>query len=137
MHQHTQTRYALPDEPYVDDLEFCSDTLWGAIVTHLQAGTDDTRWMRDPDAIRCVETGKHPSDIYLGRRFYNDDELGCPDGPLRADTHLLADSGKRGQVARARTALGHMTKRQRKAARKARRAAKRAATVDVPLLTLA
>ena len=128
MHDHTQTRYALPEQPYVHELEFCHETLWGRIVAHLQAGADDTRWMRDPES---------DAEIYLGRRFYTDDELGCPDGPMRADTYLLADSGKRGQVARARTALGHMTKRQRKAARKARRAAKRAATVDVPLLTIA
>ena len=117
------THTTLPDIPYINELEFTYDTIWGAIVAQLTSCTDDTRWQRDPEAIRCHETGRHPSDLYLGVRFYCDDELGCPDGPMRANKHLLHDY----VYPQARTALGRMTKRQRKAARKARRAAARKA----------
>ena len=83
--------------------------------------------MRDPEAIRCHETGYSPVDIRLNNRMYTDMQLGKLDGPGRyyrkADPlHIKAITPK-----------GAMTKRQRRLLRKTRRAAKRNGEVYVEL----
>lgn len=74
--------------------------------------------MRDPEAIRCAETGYSPVDIYLGKRQYTDDQLGKLDGPGRDVVEFNYEWTNRTPKAR-------LTKRQRAKLRKAKRAAKR------------
>ena len=76
--------------------------------------------MRDPEAIRCADSGYSPADIYLGARQYTDDQLGTLDGPMR-DKQPLVDQFKWSS----RTPKARLTKRQRARLRKARRRAKR------------
>src|SRR6056300_1181090 len=46
-----------------------ADTQWGHMVMALAVGArDEGSYMRDPEAIRCHETGFSPKDIYLGQR---------------------------------------------------------------------
>lgn len=110
----------LPDQMYVHDLEFAQGSQWGEVVLMLASHRDDTRIMRDPEAIRCHETGYSPADIWVGKRLYTDDALGCMDGPMR-DKHPLVDTF----AWTARTPKARLTKRQRRKLRRAKRAAKR------------
>ena len=87
----------------------------------LASHRDESRIMRDPEAIRCAETGYSPADIWLGKRTYSDDQLGVLDGPMR-DRQPLVDTF----AWTARTPKARLTKRQRRKLRKASRAAKRA-----------
>lgn len=114
---HTTT----PDQMYVHDLEFAQGSQWGEVVLWLAQGArDEARIMRDPEAIRCAETGraKPGTDIFLGKRQYTDDQLGKLDGPGR-DIVPLAYTWT------ARTPKAQLTRRQRAKLRKARRKAKR------------
>lgn len=78
--------------------------------------------MRDPEAIRCDETGraKPGTDIYLGKRQYTDVSLGMLDGPVRDDKRLVDVFGWT-----ARTPKAQLTRKQRRKLRKAKRAAAR------------
>lgn len=114
----THTR---PDQAYVHDLEFAQGSQWGEVVLMLASHRDESRIMRDPEAIRCAETGYSPADIWLGKRTYSDDQLGVLDGPMR-DRQPLVDTF----AWTARTPKARLTKRQRRKLRKASRAAKRA-----------
>lgn len=95
------------------------DTQWGHVIMALAVGArSEASYMRDPEAIRCAETGYSPKDIYLGKRQYTDDQLGKLDGPGRDVVEFNYDWTNRTPKAR-------LTKRQRAKLRKARRAAKR------------
>lgn len=112
---------ALPEQSYVHDYEFAQGSQWGAVVLQLAVGArSEASYMRDPEAIRCHETGYSPSDIYLGKRQYTDVALGMLDGPARDDKRLL-DAFQW----TARTPKATLSKRQRAKLRKAKRAAKR------------
>ena len=111
-----------PDQMYVHELEFAQDSQWGEVVLMLARGTDEGRIMRDPEAIRCHETGYSPRDIYLGSRMYTDTQLGMLDGPVR---DLPGGYLERFQWT-ARTPKAYLTPKQRRKLRKASRAAKRA-----------
>lgn len=101
-----------------------ADTQWGHVVMALAVGArSEASYMRDPEAIRCAESGYSPRDIYLGRRYYTDDQLGVMDGPMRDKQPLVDAYGWT-----ARTPKAQLTKRQRRKLRKARRAAKRNGT---------
>ncbi len=101
------------------DFSFADGTQWGAVVLGLQLGhRDKSRYQRDPEAIRCHETGFSPRDIYLGKREYTDDELGKLDGPGRDIVSFDYDWSSRTPKAR-------LTKRQRAKLRRLRRRAKR------------
>lgn len=105
--------------PYVHDLEFAQGSQWGEVVLQLAVGArSEASYMRDPEAIRCHETGYSPSDIYLGKRQYTDDQLGKLDGPGRDVVDFNYEWTNRTPKAR-------LTKRQRAKLRKAKRAAKR------------
>ena len=96
-----------------------ADTQWGHVVMALAVGArSEASYMRDPEAIRCAETGYSPKDIYLGRRYYTDDQIGKLDGPGR-------DIVPTDYTWTSRTPKARLTKRQRRKLRKARRAAKR------------
>ena len=104
-------------------------TLWERTAMEYEAakGSDRTVQVSEGDELSWRGT------------MYTADEVGKLDGPGRYVNWLdMAGIRPKG---RARTALGNMTKRERKAARKARRAAKRQAapvsteTVVVPLLS--
>ena len=99
-----------------------ADTMWGHTVMCLARGTDEGRIMRDPEAIRCAETGYSPVDIYLGSRMYTDAQLGMLDGPVRDNPKGFLDTFQW----TARTPKAHLTTKQRRKLRKASRAAKRA-----------
>lgn len=105
--------------PYVHDLEFAQGSQWGAVVLQLAVGArSEASYMRDPEAIRCSETGYSPCDIYLGKRQYTDDQLGKLDGPGRDVVEFNYEwTG--------RTPKARLSKRQRAKLRKAKRAAKR------------
>ena len=94
-------------------------TQWGHVVAALQVGArSEASYMRDPEAIRCHETGYSPCDIYLGKRQYTDVQLGKLDGPGRDIVSFAYDwSG--------RTPKAALTKRQRAKLRKAKRKAAR------------
>lgn len=95
------------------------DTQWGHVIMQLAVGArSEASYMRDPEAIRCAETGYSPKDIYLGRRYYTDDQIGKLDGPGRDIVNFKYDWANRTPKAR-------LTKRQRAKLRKAKRAAKR------------
>lgn len=113
--------HTLPDQAYVHEFEFAQDSQWGEVVLMLASHRDESRIMRDPEAIRCAETGYSPADIWLGKRTYSDDQLGVLDGPMR-DRQPLVDTF----AWTARTPKASLTKRQRRKLRKASRAAKRA-----------
>ena len=112
--------HTLPDQMYVHEFEFAQDSQWGHVVLMLASHRDESRIMRDPEAIRCAETGYSPADIWLGKRMYTDDNLGVLDGPMR-DHYPLVDTF----AWTARTPKARLTKRQRRKLRKASRAAKR------------
>ena len=96
-------------------------TQWGHVIMQLAVGArSEASYMRDPEAIRCAETGYSPADIYLGRRYYTDDALGVMDGPMRDKQPLVDAYGWTNRTPKAR-----LSKRQRRKLRKARRAAKR------------
>ena len=108
--------------PYVHDLEFAQGSQWGEVVLQLAVGArSEASYMRDPEAIRCHETGFSPSDIYLGKRQYTDVQLGMLDGPARDNPKGYLDQFQW----TSRTPKGSLTKRQRAKLRKAKRAAKR------------
>ena len=108
-------------EPHVTFEDAADGTMWGAVVNWMQVGArSEASYMRDPEAIRCHETGYSPKDIYLGKRQYTDDQLGVIDGPMRDRQPLVDTYGWT-----ARTPKAQLTKRQRRKLRKARRAAKR------------
>lgn len=113
--------HTLPDQAYVHEFEFAQGSQWGEVVLMLASHRDESRIMRDPEAIRCAETGYSPADIWLGKRTYSDDQLGVLDGPMR-DRQPLVDTF----AWTARTPKAALTKRQRRKLRKASRAAKRA-----------
>ena len=97
-----------------------ADTQWGHVVMALAVGArSEASYMRDPEAIRCAETGYSPVDIYLGKRQYTDDQIGKLDGPGRDVVNFEYQWTKRTPKAR-------LSKRQRRRLRKASRAAKRA-----------
>ena len=99
-----------------------ADTLWGHTIMALAVGArSEASYMRDPEAIRCAETGYSPHDIYLGHRMYTDEQLGMLDGPVRDIPGGYVDAWSW----TARTPKARLTKRQRRKLRKARRAAKR------------
>jgi len=116
--------YALPAEDFVQyegEFDQFDDSQWGAVVLQLAVGArSEASYMRDPEAIRCHESGYSPVDIYLGRRQYTDVQLGMLDGPAR-DKQPLVDMFQW----TARTPKANLTKRQRRKLRKAKRAAKR------------
>ena len=113
------TEFATPDQLYTHDLEFAQGSQWGAVVLQLAVGArSEASYMRDPEAIRCAETGYSPVDIYLGKRQYTDDQLGKLDGPGRDIVDFNYEWTKRTPKAR-------LSKRQRSKLRKASRAAKR------------
>lgn len=114
---------ALPDQAYVHDLEFAQGSQWGEVVLMLASHRDESRIMRDPEAIRCAETGYSPADIWLGKRMYTDDQLGMLDGPVRFHTPLVDTFAWT-----ARTPKARLTRKQRRKLRKASRAAKRNGT---------
>lgn len=117
---HTLADYAF--EPHVSWPDAADGTMWGAVVNWMVTGArSEASYMRDPEAIRCAETGYSPADIYLGKRTYSDDQLGVLDGPMR-DRQPLVDTF----AWTARTPKARLTKRQRRKLRKASRAAKRA-----------
>lgn len=102
-------------------LDAIDGTQWGAVVLQLATGArSEASYMRDPEAIRCAETGYSPVDIYLGRRQYTDEQLGKLDGPGRDVVDFNYEWTNRTPKAR-------LTKRQRAKLRKAKRAAKRKA----------
>ena len=110
--------------PYVGEFEFAENSHWGQVIIMLAAGTarDESRIMRDPEAIRCSETGYSPTDIFIGTRQYTDDQLGVLDGPMR---DKLRDEPIQYVNFVKRTGKATLSKRQRARLRKARRAAKR------------
>lgn len=112
--------HTLPDQMYTHEFEFAQGSQWGEVVLMLASHRDESRIMRDPEAIRCAETGYSPADIWLGKRMYTDDNLGVLDGPMR-DHYPLVDTF----AWTARTPKARLTKRQRRKLRKASRAAKR------------
>ena len=108
-------------QPYVHEFEFAQGSQWGAVVLQLAVGArSEASYMRDPEAIRCAETGYSPRDIYLGKRQYTDDQLGVMDGPMRDKQPLVDAYGWT-----SRTPKAQLSKRQRRKLRRARRAAKR------------
>lgn len=113
--------HTLPDQMYVHEFEFAQGSQWGAVVLMMASHRDESRIMRDPEAIRCAETGYSPADIWLGKRAYTDDALGIMDGPMRDDKRYLLER----YAYTARTPKARLTKRQRRKLRKASRAAKR------------
>ena len=116
------TTITLPDQMYVHDLEFAQGNQWGEVVLMLASGArDEGSYMRDPEAIRCHETGFSPKDIYLGKRQYTDVQLGMLDGPVRDNPKGFLDAFQW----TARTPKARLTKRQRRKLRKASRKAKR------------
>ena len=116
-------------QSYVHDLEFAQGSQWGEVVLQLAVGArSEASYMRDPEAIRCHETGYSPNDIYLGKRQYTDVQLGMLDGPAR-DKQPLVDLFQW----TARTPKAALTKRQRRKLRKAKRAAKRKGQAFVEL----
>lgn len=115
--------HTLPDQMYTHEFEFAQGSQWGHVVLMLASHRDESRIMRDPEAIRCAETGYSPADIWLGKRMYTDDNLGVLDGPMR-DHYPLVDTF----AWTARTPKARLTKRQRRKLRKASRAAKRNGT---------
>ena len=117
-----QMRVAFPDQMYVHDLEFAQGSQWGEVVLQLAVGArSEASYMRDPEAIRCHETGYSPRDIYLGKRQYTDDQLGMIDGPMRDNPDNYLDTYSWTN----RTPKARLSKRQRAKLRKARRQAKR------------
>ena len=95
---------------------------WGEVILQLAVGErSEASYMRDPEAIRCAETGYSPCDIYLGKRQYTDVALGMLDGPARDNPKGYLDLFQW----TARTPKARLTKRQRAKLRKAKRAAKR------------
>jgi hypothetical protein len=108
-------------ESHVSFLDAADGSQWGAVVLQLAVGArSEASYMRDPEAIRCHETGYSPKDIYLGKRQYTDDQLGVIDGPMRDKQPLVDTYGWTNRTPKAR-----LTKRQRSKLRKARRKAKR------------
>jgi len=97
-------------------------TIWGDTIMYLaeQGSRSEASYMRDPEAIRCAETGYSPVDIYLGKRQYTDVALGMLDGPVRDDKRLLETFQWT-----ARTPKAQLTRKQRRKLRKAKRAANR------------
>ena len=109
-------------QPYVHDLEFAQGSQWGEVIMQLSVGArSEASYMRDPEAIRCHETGYSPKDIYLGKRQYTDVALGMLDGPVRDNPKGFLDKFQW----TARTPKAQLTKRQRAKLRKLRRASKR------------
>ena len=111
-----------PDQMYVHDLEFAQGSQWGDVVLQLAVGArSEASYMRDPEAIRCAETGYSPVDIYLGKRQYTDVSLGMLDGPVRDNPKGYLDLYQW----TSRTPKSRLTKRQRAKLRKLRRKAAR------------
>ena len=109
-------------ELHVSDADSLYGCQWGEVVLQLAVGArDEGRVLKDPEAIRCHETGYSPSDIYLGKRQYTDVALGMLDGPVRDNPKGYLDQFQW----TARTPKGSLTRRQRRKLRKAKRAAKR------------
>lgn len=109
-------------EPHVSWLDAADGSQWGHVVMQLAVGArSEASYMRDPEAIRCAETGYSPKDIYLGARQYTDVSLGMLDGPVRDNPKGFLDQFQW----TARTPKASLTKRQRAKLRKAKRAAKR------------
>lgn len=99
-----------------------ADTQWGQVIMQLAVGArSEASYMRDPEAIRCHETGYSPADIYLGQRQYTDVALGMLDGPVRDNPLGYVDMYSWSK----RTPKARLTKRQRSKLRKASRKAKR------------
>ena len=99
-----------------------ADTQWGHVVMQLAVGArSEASYMRDPEAIRCSETGYSPCDIYLGKRQYTDVQLGMLDGPPRDNPKGYLDLYQWTD----RTPKSRLTKRQRAKLRKLRRKAAR------------
>lgn len=94
-------------------------TQWGQVIMQLAVGArSEASYMRDPEAIRCHDTGYSPCDIYLGKRQYTDVQLGKLDGPGRDIVSFAYDWSSR-------TPKAQLTKRQRAKLRKAKRKAHR------------
>lgn len=107
---------------YEGEYDIFDDSQWGAVVLQLAVGArSEASYMRDPEAIRCHETGFSPADIYLGQRQYTDVALGMLDGPVRDNPKGYLDTFQW----TSRTPKGSLTKRQRAKLRKAKRKAKR------------
>jgi hypothetical protein len=108
--------------PYVGEFEFAEDSQWGHVVLQLAEVTGDYRILKDPEAIRCHETGRvGPGKcIRLGSRMFTDDNLGKLDGPGRyirkPDPTCI----------KALTPLSSLSKKQRRKVRKLRRSSIRA-----------
>jgi hypothetical protein len=101
------------------------ETQWGHVIMQLAVGArSEASYMRDPEAIRCHETGYSPCDIYLGQRQYTDVALGMLDGPVRDNPKGFLDQFGWTK----RTPKANLTKRQRRKLRKASRKAKRQGT---------
>lgn len=117
--------HTLSDDDFVvyeGEFDQFDGSQWGAVVLQLAVGArSEASYMRDPEAIRCAETGYSPKDIYLGKRQYTDDQLGVIDGPMRDIPGGYVDAWSW----TARTPKAKLTKRQRSKLRKARRKAKR------------
>lgn len=117
--------HTLPAEDFVQyegEYDIFDGSQWGHVVLQLAVGArSEASYMRDPEAIRCFETGYSPSDIYLGKRQYTDVALGMLDGPVRDNPKGYLDQFQW----TARTPKAALTKRQRAKLRKAKRAAKR------------
>ena len=114
--------YTSPDQMYVHEMEFAQDSQWGDVVLQLAVGArSEASYMRDPEAIRCHETGYSPRDIYLGKRQYADVQLGMLDGPVRDNPKGFLDQFQWTK----RTPKAQLTKRQRAKLRKLRRKATR------------
>ncbi len=134
MHTHSHDTHGFV--PYVGEFEFAEDSQWGAVVLHLASRVGNTHVMRDPEAIRCHETGRvgPGKAIALGKRMYTNAQVGVLDGPLRYQPkpdplHWATPTTK-----------ARMSKRQRRTLRKRRRAAKRNGlpfdeTVEIRLIT--
>lgn len=104
-------------------------TQWGAVVNRMITGErSEASYQRDPEAIRCAETGYSPNDIFLGRRYYTDDQLGVMDGPMRDKQPLVEAYAWTNRTPKAR-----LSKRQRAKLRRAKRRAARRAEKAITL----
>ena len=110
-------------QSYEGEFEFATDSQWGHVILQLAVGArSEASIQRDPEGIRCYETGYCPSDIYLGSRQYTDDQLGKLDGVGR---DIIPDDPIHWILAVQRTAKARLSKRQRSKLRKAKRSAAR------------
>lgn len=107
---------------YEGEFDQFDDSQWGHVILQLAVGArSEASYMRDPEAIRCHETGYSPKDIYLGKRQYTDVALGMLDGPVRDNPKGFLDNFQW----TSRTPKARLSKRQRRKLRKASRKAKR------------